>query len=109
MLLEILSPVIPFTVIDHAYDLIRKRPSLGRLEGLVFNTEPDLKVKQNNRASSELVVLLRSTNRPCLTRGLVCARWSPAFVHDICLMQTGTPLFRIILGHHVQLSTSKFQ
>ncbi len=73
----------------------------------MFNTEPDLKGKQDKRASSERVVLLRSTNLPCLTRGEECARWSPACVDDICLMQTDTFLFRIIHSHHVQISTSK--
>ncbi len=81
----------------------KKKARLGRWEGR------DLKVKQNNRASSELAVLLRLTNQPCLTRGQECARWSPACVHDICLMQTGTSLFRIIQSHHVQLITSRFQ
>ncbi len=64
----------------------REKAELGERRGRLFSAEPDLKVKENDSVSSELVGLLKSTNQRVpagLTRGQGSARPPPACIHNI--------------------------
>ncbi len=84
-----------------------KRPSSGSGEGRVLCAEPDLNVNQNNRVSTDLVVLLRPTNQPCLMRGQECAHRSPACIHNITcnawveFYEGGGGIYNWALGHWI--------